>query len=217
MRVVPVLASEVWTVRLFRLLCGGLAVLAVGAQFGREVVLPGFSPVNFFSYFTILSNSVAGLFLIGLALVPGRSRPRLGEWLRGAMTVYLATTGIVYAVLLDTGELGLTLPWVNAVLHRVIPIVLLVDWLVVRPQRRVDYGKALAWIGIPMLYLVYSFVRGAVVGWYPYPFLQPAEVGGVVGMLIHILGIAVGIAVASLLVAWVGNARVRSTEASAAA
>ncbi|MDR7302966.1 Pr6Pr family membrane protein [Haloactinomyces albus] len=211
------LASEVWPVRLLRLLFGGLAVLAVGAQFGREVVLPGFSPVNFFSYFTILSNSAAGLFLIGLALAPGRNRARLAEWLRGAMTVYLATTGIVYAVLLDTGELGLTLPWVNAVLHRVIPIVLFVDWLAVCPQCRVDYGKALAWIGVPMLYLVYSLTRGVVVDWYPYPFLQPVEVGGPAGVLLHILGIAVGIAAVSLLVAWAGNVRVRASQMRAAA
>lgn len=211
------LVSEAWPVRLFRALLGGLALAAVGTQFLREVGLPSFSPVNFFSYFTILSNIAAGFLLVGLAVVSGTRRPRLREWVRGAMTVYMATTGLVFALLLDTGDLGLTLPWVNTVIHRVIPVVLLVDWLAVRPRRRVGYGSALAWLGVPVLYLAYSLVRGAVVGWYPYPFLQPAEIGGPTGMLIHIAGIAAGIAIASLLVAWAGNVRVASLRLRAVA
>ncbi|RCW42886.1 hypothetical protein DFQ14_108146 [Halopolyspora algeriensis] len=210
------LASWIWPVRAVRLLLGGLALLAVGTQFTHEATLPGFSPVNFFSYFTILSNIAVGLLLVALGALPGTRHPRL-EWVRAAMVVYMATTGLVYAILLDTGDPGLTLPWVNTVLHRVMPAALFVDWLVIRPQRHLGYGKALAWSGVPVLYLAYSLVRGAVIGWYPYPFLQPVEVGGVAGMLVHILGIAAGIAAASLLVAWLGNVRVQSTQMRAAA
>lgn len=207
----------IWPVRAVRLLLGGLAVLAVCTQFAHEAPLPGFSPMNFFSYFTILSNIAAGLLLAGLAFRPHRNHPRLWEWVRGALVVYMATTGLVYAILLDTGDPGLTLPWVNTVIHRVMPIALFVDWLMVHPQRYVGYGKALIWSVVPVLYLVYSLVRGALVGWYPYPFLQPAEVGGMAGMLLHIVGIAAGIIAASLLVAWLGNIRVRSTPMRVAA
>ena len=35
-------------------------------------------------------------------------------------------------------------------------------------------GWAFAW---PLAWVAYTFVRGAVTGWYPYPFLDVSEVG----------------------------------------
>lgn len=203
------LSSGAWIVRLARMLLGALAVVAVGRQFFAEVGLDDFSPVNFFSYFTILSNIATGLLLFRLGAAPGRGNRAVLEWLRGGMTVYMATTGVVFALLLDDGDLGLTLPWVNTVMHRVIPLVMLVDWLLVRPRARVAYGRAVVWLTVPLVYVAYALGRGAVTGWFPYPFLRPEEVGGVDGVLLHLVAMAVGIAAVSLLVAWMGNSRLR--------
>ncbi|WP_019853368.1 Pr6Pr family membrane protein [Actinopolyspora mortivallis] len=202
------MSSGGWFVRLARVLLGALAIVAVGRQFLVEVWLPGFSPVNFFSYFTILSNIAAGLLLVRLGVAPGLGNRVWLEWLRGGMTVYMATTGIVFALLLDDGDLGLTLPWVNTVMHRVVPVVMFLDWLVVRPRARVGYGRALSWLFVPLAYVTYALVRGAVTGWFPYPFLRPEAVGGIDGVLLHLLFMALGIAAAAVLVAWLGNVRV---------
>lgn len=211
------LDSEAWYVRSARLVLGALGLVAVGTQFFHEIGLGQLRPVNFFSYFTVLSNIGAGSLLVVLASVPGVFRPVTAVWLRGAMAVYMATTGIVYALLLSDEPLGITLPWVNAVTHQIMPIVLVVDWLVVRPRRQLGYLPALAWLVFPLGYLAYSMIRGAVIDWYPYPFLRPDEAGGVTGMSIHIVGIVLGVVVASLIVAWLGNARQTRPELSTAA
>jgi len=44
----------------------------------------------------------------------------------------------------------------------------------------------------PLAYLVYSLVRGPIVGWYPYPFLDPGKVGGYPGVALYAVGITLG-------------------------
>jgi hypothetical protein len=65
------------------------------------------------------------VLLVGGAAAP---RSRGWAWIRGAVTFLMVVTGIVYAALLANEEVGLTAAWVDAVLHQVIPAVLLADW-----------------------------------------------------------------------------------------
>ncbi|KAF0970311.1 hypothetical protein BPODLACK_01364 [Gordonia sp. YY1] len=41
----------------------------------------------------------------------------------------MVITGIVYALLLSGVDVDVTYGWVNDVLHRIIPLVILVDWI----------------------------------------------------------------------------------------
>ena len=59
----------------------------------------------------------------------------------------------------------------------------------------------------PLLYLAYVLIRGAVVDWYPYPFLNPARVGGYGGVALHALGIAALFVVGGWLLFKLGNWR----------
>jgi hypothetical protein len=68
-------------------------------------------------------------------------------------------------------------------------------------------------LAYPLVYLGNSLVRGSLVGWYPYPFLDPRGPGGYMGVAWMCLWIAVGMVVAALLVAWVGNLRLRQVSA----
>jgi hypothetical protein len=53
----------------------------------------------------------------------------------------------------------------------------------------------------PMLYLVYSLIRGPIVDWYRYPFLDPDEAGGYLGVALYSVGITVGIGLFSWIIA----------------
>lgn len=168
-------------VPLYRLFFGGLAAAAVITQYLHGVnTVSGFQPINFFSYFTIQSNILAALiFLVaGLAGLSGKQGSQLAL-LRGAATFYMTATGIVYALLLSGLEVSLqtTIPWVNTVLHYIMPMAVLADWLVNRPARKVVFKEAVLWLSFPAAYVAYSLVRGLVVDWYPYPFLNPSENG----------------------------------------
>jgi hypothetical protein len=45
------------------------------------------NPVNFFSYFTMLSNVLACLMLVGLELRDGEPLGRFARWARGGVTL----------------------------------------------------------------------------------------------------------------------------------
>lgn len=195
---------------LMRVARGAMAVAIVAAivfQLGESADRDTFSAVNFFSYFTILSN-VSALAVLGAAAV----RPALldddrFQAVRGAATLYMTVTGLVYAVLLAprVSDLGLTEPWVNTVLHQVGPIVVVADWLVAPPRRKLSVGAAASWLVFPVVWLGYTFIRAAVTDWYPYPFLDPDE-DGVGAVVASCIGIAVLlVALAAALRWWTGR------------
>ena len=133
--------------------------------------------VRFLSYFTIQSN----LFVLGtsiaLALDPRRDG-RLFRVLRLDALLGIVITGLVYWTLLAPIVDLEGLPLVAGMgFHLVSPVLAVVAWLVVGPRPRVDWstvGWAFVW---PLAWVAYTFVHGAVTGWYPYPFLDVGAIG----------------------------------------
>ena len=179
------------------------AVLAFVALVGKYVHDTD-SLTRYLSKFTIQSNAVAMVVLLVGAILGTRAATSL-KWnrVRGAAVMYLLTTGIVYGLLLEGFDNPFTSGrhWTHTVLHQVMPIVIVLD-LIIRPlTRRLTWRDALLWTGYPILYLIYSLVRGAVVDWYPYSFINPMEVGGYDGVALYCAGITAGfLAVAALIV-----------------
>ena len=139
-----------------------------------------FHAVNFFSYFTNLSNIFAAtvLAMSGLYLLTHRKPSATDDLIRGAAVLYMAITGAVYALFLSGEDLGLLSPFNNFILHTFMPIVVIADWLY-QPQRtQLTSKQTLWWLLFPLGFLMYSLIRGAQLGWYPYPFLNPVKVGG---------------------------------------
>jgi hypothetical protein len=141
-------------------------------------LVTAFESLNFFFYFTVLSNILAAMLFAGLATRP--------DWMstngrfRGAVTLYMVITGLVYAVLLRpiAADVGLTDQWVNWVLHSLGPAAALIDWLLFPPERPLARNTLLAWLVFPAVYLAVSLIRGPIANWYPYPFLDPSAAGG---------------------------------------
>lgn len=159
----------------FALLALGAVVteLATLAERGKLV------PANFFSFFTIESNLFAAfvLLLSGLALARNSQGKSLAM-LRGAATLYIAITGIVFSVLLAGLDVELTaVPLDNVILHYIIPIAVVTDWFMDLPGMRIALKSALVWLAFPLAYAGYSLVRGHSTTWYPYPFLNPGTRG----------------------------------------
>ncbi len=189
-----------WWVRGYRVAFALLTLVAIAVQLSRSTS-SGFSAANFFSFFTIESNLFAAGVLLWSASGDTNRRPVAGvDLVRGAAVLYMSITGVVYGVLLAgyQQELQTTLPWVDTVLHQLIPLVLVADWLIDPPRARIVPRRALLWLAYPLLYAAYSLLRGPFVHWYPYPFLDPARVGGYGIVALYCLGIAAG----TLLFMW---------------
>ena len=153
--------------------------------------------LNFFSFFTIQSNIIAGvvLLIVGAGTLLNVKANRQFAFIRGAATLYMVITGIVFALLLAglAERLQLTVPWVNMVLHYLIPIVMLVDWLLFPPKFKFSLQHTILWLAFPLVYLAYALIRGSIVNWYPYPFLDPPQVGWA-SVIVTSIAIAIGAA-----------------------
>ncbi|MFF0487887.1 Pr6Pr family membrane protein [Nocardia sp. NPDC004068] len=193
-----------WWVRGLRVGFGVLGVVVVLWLPVRDGGNAGFSVGNYFSYFTIESNVLGAVVL----LVGGVIDPRGRRWqvARGAAALYLLITGVVYAVLLANVDVSLTDQWINHTLHRVQPIVMVIDWLVVPAGLGVSARLVGAWLIYPAVYGAYSLIRGPIVDWYPYPFLDP-RTQGYPSMLIGLVILAAVFALLAAAVAWVGDLR----------
>jgi hypothetical protein len=148
---------------------------------------------NFFSYFTVEANLFAAIVLIagGLTLT-AKGESSTFAVIRGAATLYLAITGLVFSLLLAglEGVEFTAVPWDNIVLHYLMPVLIVLDWLVFPPTERISFRRGLIWLVFPLAYVVYSLIRGHAVGWYPYPFLDPGP-RGYTGVIQSSIGIAV--------------------------
>ncbi len=163
------------------------------------------NPVNYFSYFTIDSNLIAtGVLLAGAASRGSDPTPRL-DLVRGAAVVYMSITGIVFTLLLSNTDVDTAIPWVNSVVHELMPLVMLADWLVTPPAVRLQLRQGLLWLSFPLMWIVYTIIRGAIVNLYPYPFLNPVN-GGYASVAVYCLAILVAMLVVSLVVVVLANA-----------
>lgn len=175
---------------------GLLSIVAFVAQMSYTLERGG-SLVNFFSFFTIQSNLLAATILLiaGFGALLSAKANLQFAFIRGAVTLYMVITGIVFALLLSGLEqrLQVTMPWVNMVFHQLMPVVMIIDWLVFPPRSVITFRRALLWLLFPAAYLAYTLVRGPFVNWYPYPFLDPPQVGWPY-VIVTCIAIAIGAA-----------------------
>jgi hypothetical protein len=133
--------------------------------------------VNLFSYFTIQSNILVIVVAGSLALRPDRDG-RLWRVVRLDMLLGIVITGAVFGILLAglVHQTGIEV-WINAAFHYVAPWWALAGWLLFGPRPRID-RRTVGWIFVwPVAWIVYTFVRGGLTGFYPYPFLDADELG----------------------------------------
>jgi carbon starvation protein CstA len=175
------------TFAVLRLATAGLIVAAVVAQLirsiGNTLAAEGDVSallVNFFSFFTIESNVLAAVaMLLGVVSVL-TAKGAEKEWfttLRLVATTYMTVTLVVYNLLLRNVELpqGQTVAWSNEILHVLGPLLVILDWLLAPGRNRLEWRRVWVVVIFPVLWAAYTLIRGPIVGWYPYPFLNPDE------------------------------------------
>ncbi len=169
----------------------GLAVsltLTVTALYPSTVTIPtrygadhaaglGSRLADWVSYFTIWSNVVVAVVMSILAW----GRPRASAALRAARldSVLLITiTGLVYAVVL--APISVQRGWENVsntLLHQVTPVLTVLVWALAGPRGWVTWRTVLHALVILVAWVSWMLLHGAVVGAYPYPFVDVAVLG----------------------------------------
>ena len=166
-----------------------------------------FNALNFFTFFTILSNLfAAAIFFEGGRRQLSGTGPVPDLW-RGAAVVYMTVTYIVFAVLLRDAQedLNTHVAWVDSVLHRVMPIAVMADWLIAPPRTPITFRRGLVWLGFPLVWTAFTLIRGELDGRYPYPFLDPDN-GGYGMVALYSIGIFALMLAVTWATAWAGTA-----------
>ncbi|MEO6806168.1 MAG: Pr6Pr family membrane protein [Edaphobacter sp.] len=190
-----------------RLFFGLLTFAALIRSFLYSVVHNGSSAVNFFSFFTILTNLFVAIVLIVSAInLIRRTHPTESDnIIRGSATVSIAIVGIVFGLLLSHMDSGM-IPWTNLVAHYLIPIIMVLDWLINPPQTKLAPKHIWYWVIYPIAYLIYSLIHGAFTNWYPYWFIDPVKSpGGWTGVTLFAAAITLGFLLVSFALLWLGN------------
>lgn len=145
------------------------ALLSNAVEAGRDGLL-----AQNVSYFTNQSNLLFVVLIIA-GLATGARLPAWFDDARGAIAFYLAMTGIIYALLVAPLDelLRWDIGWTGIVLHRLAPVVAVLDWLLSRRRRTPRAHRILWWQLYPVVFLVSTWLRGGITGWYPYEFLDP--------------------------------------------
>jgi hypothetical protein len=133
--------------------------------------------LNTFAFFTVQSNLIVGGTSLALALDTNRSSTAFRTF-RLIGLVAITVTGIVYHVaiahLLELDGLDLA---GDQLVHTVVPILAVVGWLLFGPRRLTSPRVAALSLLFPVLWLGFTLVRGAVVHWYPYQFIDVTVIG----------------------------------------
>src|SRR5665213_207478 len=155
--------------------------------------------VNYFSFFTILTNL---LVAVGLSFRFIFSESRWGRFflrptVQSATAVYIAVVGITYSLLLrhlwnPQGAQKIA----DVLLHDAVPLTYVIFWLVFVPKAALQWIHAVQWLAYPVAYMVYTLIHGLLSGWYPYYFIDvgalglPRALGNAAGMLVFFFGMA---------------------------
>jgi len=160
-----------------------VGAFALAAQFyaaiDSRIVPLGETLLRFFSYFTIESNILVTLAVAAIWLNPqsawGKffSRPATLT----ALTVYIIVVGAVYNLVLRHlyHLIGIS-RMANELLHVALPVLFVIYWAAYVPKATLKWN-IFPWLIFPIIYAVYTLIRGALVNYYPYPFMDAGKYG----------------------------------------
>lgn len=136
--------------------------------------------VIYFGYFTVLTNILVGMAttwpLVLSASAPGRffAQPMAIGW----VATSIAFVGVSYFVLLRHvwNPQGLQLV-ADVLMHYVVPSLVVVYSLFALRRVTLRWTAPLWWSLYPVVYFAYVLVRGAIIGRYPYHFIDASQLG----------------------------------------
>ncbi|SFY32869.1 hypothetical protein SAMN03159390_05012 [Pseudomonas sp. NFACC49-2] len=158
--------------------------------------------VNFFSFFTVLTNTLVAVVLTW-EVTPRESAVR--RWfllpsVSSGIAVSIALVSLAYNLLLR--HLWQPEGWqfvADELLHDVMPLLYVAYWWLCVPKGTLRLRHIGLWIAYPLVYFAYVLLRGNLLAAYPYPFIDVSNLGypqvflNAGGILAGFVGIALGV------------------------
>lgn len=165
---------------LFLLVCEAGIILQYAGTAGKS------SLTMLTCYYTILSNILCFVYFAVLLVA---QRKKENAFIKGAVTMCITVTGLVYHFMLN-GVMGsaagvpvTVLSVSNILVHYVVPGMVVLDYFLFSPKGQYKSLYPLAWLVLPYAYFAFAMVRaevssstfsgfGDTASRYPYPFLD---------------------------------------------
>lgn len=163
---------------IYRIVITGLSLFtfitgAIISTIGDLSILPWFN--SFITYTRQTNLMVIIWFILAIIL---RNKPKylkkITGALKGAFTLYMTILFTIFAVLLQffyplpTGWAAFS----NLVIHYIIPIAFIIDWLLTEQNIKYKWSYLLVWIIYPIGYMIYAVIYSAITGSYIYYFFD---------------------------------------------
>ncbi len=168
--------------------------------------------IDLLSYFTIWSQIVVAIVMTLLWRNPARD----GKWIRVFRIdalLMITVTGVVYNLLLGPNFPPVGLNKISSPIeHTITPILTVFVFFVAGPRGWFNKKTMLAALALPISYIFYTLIRGALIGAYPYDFFDVISYG-----YAYVIIFVLGILAASLVVMalyWAFDRRLTKKEAS---
>lgn len=159
----------------------------------------------YLGFYTILTNMLVAKSLAAASLGPEHGpvvRFFLRPGVQTAIAMSITIVSLIYNLMLrqlwhPTGGLLLA----DLIVHDIMPPLYLLHWWLAVPKQGLQWSQVLVWQSYPAGYFFYVMLRGAIDGWYPYPFFNVTALG-YLDVLLNAIGVLMAfIAVGVMLVA----------------
>ena len=160
----------------------GLAIqlyLILYSRWSLEASLLG-GLVSFFSYFTVLTNTLVATVLTCEWTSRDSAAPRwfLQPWVSSGIAVSIAVVGLAYSLLLRHLWHPEGWQWLaDELMHDVMPLLFLAWWFYCVPKGTLRLWHIALWVIYPLVYFAYALLRGHLLAAYPYPFIDVDTLG----------------------------------------
>jgi len=144
----------------------------------NEGILGGiFRVIDTLSYFTIWSVFLVALTMTLIYKNPNSQNTKL-HTLRLTSLMMISITAIFYILLLSQDDDPQSWNvYTNFLNHYLTPAVTILVFVLFGPRKWFKFNTVFLALIIPTVFLIYTFIRGAIINKYPYPFLDVASEG----------------------------------------
>jgi hypothetical protein len=182
---------------------------------GAVIYAVSYGPIlewfNSFKTFSMQSNFIITIWFTLAILWHNKpeSLKKITGPLKGAFTMYITITFIVFAVFLSffyqpTGWAAFS----NLVIHYITPIAFIIDWVLTENKMQYKWKYLPYWILYPLGFILFAVIHGTFTGSYIYYFLDINALGFLGFFMFVSILIVLGIVLGSLYI-WINRRRTK--------
>ena len=202
-----------------RLAIAVTCVIALIARYNWGLGSVTFAPGNYYAYLTIQCN-IAFAIVMAVAAAAALRAERDPAWLtalRASILTCTVTAGIIFGIIVQqagSNTVPIDVPISDMVLHFWLPPLAVLEWLLSPGRGRAAWRIVLYVLGYTVSWGGLTMLRGTIVGWYPYYFLDPGQLSGPVEFF-TVTGLALLVfTVVGLAMVWVTRFRRKEQDSS---